>query len=189
MRTISRRKALRWLSWLSSLVFVAGVVTATIVFFGNTAKPLPKVETPSDAQQQVAVAQSKPKGKKVPLDPKARETAGRFLLAAAGRENLPLAWKLSGPEIRQGLSYKEWLTGNIPVHFYPADAIDQAPMKVDESYENEVWLEVALLPKKGAEVKAQIFFLGLNAQGKGKNRRWVVNYFQPRATPGAFVTE
>jgi hypothetical protein len=30
-------------------------------------------------------------------------------------------------------------------------------------------------------VPAQIFYVGLKAVGKGKDKKWLVNYFQPRA--------
>jgi hypothetical protein len=64
------------------------------------------------------------------------------------------------------------------VQYYPADAIDTATFKIDESHPSEALLEVALVPKKGAEVKPQIFFIGLK-KVKGK---WLVNYWAPRSS-------
>jgi len=65
------------------------------------------------------------------------------------------------------------------VQYYPADAIDTAAFKIDESYPTEAVLEVALIPKEGETVKPQIFFVGLKKSGG----RWQVYYWAPRAAP------
>ena len=64
----------------------------------------------------------------------------------------------------------------------PIDKLDVAPYKVDESFETSALLEVALLPRKGAGVRAQVFFLELKRLGTGKNARWVVDNWVPRAS-------
>jgi hypothetical protein len=118
---------------------------------------------------------------KVPLADEARRVAVRFIQTAVARENLDEAWTLVGPNLRGGLSRKEWVTGANPVVPYPIDQLDVAPYKVDESYTTSALLEVALLPRKGAGVRAQVFFLGLRKVGTGKNARWVVDNWVPRA--------
>lgn len=181
----SKQGIIRWLPWASGLVLVAGTVTFLIVFFGNTAEPLPEA-TRAQGDGTTAAA-PEPVQKTVPLDPKARRVAGEFILTAVARENLRKAWTLAGPDIRQNLTLKEWLTGNIPVQYFPADAIDRAPMKVDESFATSALLEVALLPKDSADIRGQVFFVGLQKVGKGKQARWVVNYFAPRSAPAVPV--
>ena len=79
------------------------------------------------------------------------------------------------------MTRQEWLTGNIPVVYYPAKAIETATFKVDESYPDEAILEVALLPKESAKVKPQIFFIGLKKDGAAA--RGGSNYWVPRAAP------
>lgn len=118
---------------------------------------------------------------KAPLPQEARRVAVRFIQTAVARVNLEEAWTLVGPNLRGGLSRKEWLTGNNPVVPYPIDQLEVAPYKVDESYERSALIEVALLPRKGAGVRAQVFFLGLVKVGSGKNARWVVDNWVPRA--------
>ncbi len=179
------RRFSRWFFWVSALVLVAGIVTALVVFVGNTGRDYDAVavKTPAGPPPKREVPQ-----KTVPLDPAARQVAGRFILTAVARENLAAAWKIAGPEIKQGLSLKEWLTGDIPVSFYPADAIDQAPMMIQESYKDSAFLEVALLPKEGSKIKPQSFIIGVTAVGKGKQRHWIVTYFAPGSAPGAYAT-
>ena len=166
----------RSLTLLSGLILVAGVVAFTVAWVGDTGT---SQETPlSNEPAQVFTPR-----KQVPLDVEARKVAGRFILTAVARENLGASYELVHPELRQGLSKREWLTGNIPVVYYPAKEIETARFKVDESYADEAILEVALLPKEASKVKPQVFFIGLKKAGKGAAARWQVNYWVPRAAP------
>lgn len=172
MRPTTRRS----LTLASALILVAGVVAFAVTWIGNTGESL---ETPlSDKPAQLFAPR-----KQVPLDAEARRVAGRFILTAVARENLGESYELVHPELRQGLTKKEWLTGNIPVVYYPAQEIEQARFKVDESYPDEAILEVALLPRDEKKVKPQVFFIGLKKAGKGAAARWQVNYWVPRAPP------
>jgi hypothetical protein len=166
----------RSLTLLSALTLVAGVVAFTVAWIGDTGT---SQEAPlSDEPAQIFTPR-----KQVPLDGEARRVAGRFILTAVARENLGASYELAHPELRQGMTKREWLTGNIPVVYYPAKEIDQARFKVDESYPDEAILEVALLPKDGSKVKPQVFFIGLKKAGQGAAGRWQVNYWVPRAAP------
>ena len=163
----------RHVSLLAGVVFTAGVVAFTVAYFGDTGT---SQETPlSNTPAQVFTPR-----KQVPLDQEARRVAGRFILTAVARENLGESYDLAHPELRQGMTRREWLTGNIPVVYYPAKEIETARFKVDESYPDEAILEVALLPKKGVDFKPQIFFIGLKKVGTGASAEWKVHYWVPR---------
>ena len=170
------RKGRRTATLGSGLILVAGVVAFTIAYFGNTGKSLESPRSNQPAQLFTA-------RKQVPLDVEARRVAGRFVLTAVARENLGESYDLVHPELRQGMTKQEWLTGNIPVVYYPAKEIETARFKVDESYPDEAILEVALLPKDPTKVKPQVFFIGLKKAGKGGAARWQVNLWVPRAAP------
>jgi hypothetical protein len=118
---------------------------------------------------------------KMPLADEARRVAVRFIQTAVARKNLDEAWTLVGPNLRGGLSRKQWLTGENPVVPFPIDELDVAPYKIDESYTTSALLEVALLPREGSGVRAQVFFLGLKKLGTGTDARWVVDNWVPRA--------
>jgi len=118
---------------------------------------------------------------KVPLSAEAKKVAMRFVQTAVARENLSEAWELAGPNVRGGLTREEWLTGAIPVVPYPIDLLEIAPYKVDESFTDSALLEIALLPKKNAGIRSQIFFMQLTRVGKGENAHWVVDNWVPRA--------
>jgi hypothetical protein len=118
---------------------------------------------------------------KAPLSDEARQVAVRFVQTAVARKNLAEAWTLSGPNIRGGLTRAEFLTGNNSVVPYPVDELDVAPYKIDYSYTNRALIEVALLAKKGAKIRSQVFFMRLEKVGKGASAHWVVNNWVPRA--------
>lgn len=161
---------------LSGLVLVAGVVAFSVAWLGDSGTSL---ESPLSSEP----AQIYTPRKHVALDAEARKVAGRFILTAVARRNLGESYALAHPELRQGMSKRQWLTGDIPVVYYPATQIETATFKVDESYPGEAILEVALLPKDASKVKPQVFFIGLKKAGKGDSARWLVNYWVPRAAP------
>lgn len=174
------RRFLRALTWVSALVLVAGVVAFATVRLGGNGSEAAST-TPRETLPEELPVPPQPKLESVPRA--ARVVAGEFILFAAGRENLAKAWKITHPDLKRqcGCTYKEWLTGNIPVQPYPVGNLDIAPFAVDELKPNRVVLRVALLPKEGSDVRSQAFFIGLKAVGNGKSRRWLVDYWAPIA--------
>jgi hypothetical protein len=163
------------LPWVAGLVLIAGVVAFAVVYFGNSSESVDSQLTATDAGA-VGTNASSPN---VKLDPEARRIAGEFILTAVVRKNLKRSYEITHPTLRQGLTLKEWLTGNIPVVFYPAAAIETATFSTEISKANEALLQVALLPKQGAAVKPQVFYIGL----KKVDGEWLVDYWAPRGSP------
>ena len=162
---------MRW-QLASLLLLVAGVVAVTVAWVGDTGT---SQERPvSDEPAQVFTPR-----KQVPLEPEARRVAGRFILTAVARRDLGESYGLAHPELRQGLTRREWLTGDIPVVYFPVAEIDGATFKVDESYADEAILQVALLPKASSKLQPQVFYIGL----KKNEGRWLVHYWVPRGAP------
>ena len=180
MSAITSSRVSQLAPWVAGLILVAGVVAFTVVYFGNTAESVESKVVDRETGAAIVPAQRK----SVELDPEARQVAGKFIVTAVARENLGESWALTHPDLRQGLTRQQWLTGNIPVQFYPAGAIDGATFKIDESYPDETTLEVALIPKDGEDVKPQIFYITL----KKTDGKWQVSYFAPRATPAVPTT-
>jgi hypothetical protein len=166
------------LPWLIAVGAVAAVIIGTIVIWGtNTGDSLntPLSKKPADDRSAVPTS--------VKIDPQARQVAKRFIETAVARKNLKEAYALAGPQIRQGQTLKEWMTGNIAVVPYDVDSLDYAPMKIDFSYPKEVQLQIALLPTDKAQkrgVTSQLFILSLI---KGKRGNWLVDSWVPRSSP------
>lgn len=163
-----------------ALPWIAGAVLALGVFaFWQT-----QIRTGSEPEQFTNQPVRNPGAEKtVPLAPEARQIAVQFIKTAVMRKNLRQAWSISGPGIRQNLTLRQWLSGNIPVQPYPDAAVDQSPVRVDWSYPNDVSLSVVLQPKKGSKDKPQVFFIGLKKFGSGANAKWLVDYWAPYAPP------
>jgi hypothetical protein len=161
--------------WVGLAILAVGAAVASFAFFRNTGH---SQETPLSNQPANIY---KPQ-KQVKVDSAARRVAGEFILTAVSRKNLAKSYDYVHPELRQGMTRKQWATGDIPVVYYPAKVLDKTAFKVDESYENEIYMEVALLPKAGSGWKPQIFYIGLKRVG-GKKGPWAVNYWVPRARP------
>lgn len=156
-----------------ALAAAAGVVA--LFAFGPNKNAAPEVF--NDDPVQVPVVQ-----KKAPLPKEAKQVAIRFVQTAVARENLEEAWELVGPNLRGGLTRAEWITGDNPVVPYPIDQLAVAPYKIDESFVDSALLEVALLPRDGANIRSQIFFLGLKRVGEGENTHWIVDNWVPRGS-------
>jgi len=165
----------------ATLVLIVGIVAFATVKLGgdgdSTAAPSTTTEELPIEDFNPATTEAAP----APVPAEARQAAGEFILAAAGREDLKKAWELSHPELRKqcGCTYKQWLTGNIPVQYYPTGNLEGATFDVDEATERRVVLEVLLSPKPGEEIEPQPFFIGLKAVGKGAKLEWLVDYWAP----------
>jgi hypothetical protein len=166
---LSSPKTQRWLLWISAAILAAGVAAVLIAFLRNTGSSEPQRFTSQPVQKVPSTPEH------VKADPAVKEVAGNFILTAVQRKNLDQAWPIVGPGIRQDLTYKQWLTGNIPVVPF-LKKIKLAPMKVDISQKDYALLEVVLLPVKG---RGEIYDIEL-IKRKGK---WLVNSWVPRSHP------
>ena len=83
------------------------------------------------------------------LEPEARKVAVRFLQTAVGRTELDAAWALATPELRSGVTLKEWRTGSLPIPPFPVQDLETTGFDVLESSKNKVLLQVLLVPKPG----------------------------------------
>jgi hypothetical protein len=175
---VNNERFQRALVSITAIVLVAGVVAFLSVRWGgddNDSRP-PTAAAP-------AVVDTQQNAKPGKLERGARVAAGEFILAAVGGEDLKKAWELSHPELREqcACTYKEWLTGFIPVQPYPVGNLDVAAFDVEEASPRNALLLVALVPKEGSDVKPQTFYIGLKTREQGGKKRWLVNYWAPRA--------
>jgi hypothetical protein len=160
------------LPWIVAVILVGGAIAAGIIW-SNTGKSTDTALTNQPAQDVSKIPPT------VKLTPGATKVARQFIRTAVARKNLPEAYTLVTEQIRQGQSLKSWKTGNIAVIPYPVDAIKYAPMKIDFSYPAEAQIQVALLPKQGSSVRAQLFIMDLVK----RNGKWLVNSWVPRSAP------
>jgi hypothetical protein len=178
---LSSPRFARRFSWVAGFVLLAGVIAFAIAYFGTGSADKTDVRA---ATNEPAPIKAEPT---VPLDPKAREVAGEFVVTAVTRQNVKKAWTLAHPELRAAVTKQQWFNGELPVPFYAAKSIDGASFKVESSHPGEVVLDLLILPKKGAVEGPQAFFVSLKPVGKGKNKHWAVTSFIPHGGPSTAV--
>ena len=86
-----------------------------------------------------------------------------FVRTAVRRHNLEASWPLIHPNLRQGLSRKEWLTGDIPVVPFPAKGI--IAWDLDWSYAGDVAADVVLQPVPNSGLYRKTFTIEFKRVG------------------------
>jgi hypothetical protein len=161
-------------------VAVLATVVAGAVLWGNTGPDAYRKPTAVKGGGSTA-APALPRH--VPLTNDRRQaalaTARKFLLTAVSREHVEDSWPLVHPTLRQGMTRREWATGDIPIVPYP---VDVARWRLGYSNAEGVGFEVLLLPDAGSEVRPQVFEIVLEELGAGDRRRWLVSAWAPRTT-------
>ncbi len=173
----------QWFLRAFTTAAVALLVVGAVKYIQSRPDPSPATNTETYGKDfELPVTEKQYKAADLPKG--VQRTAGEFILVAAGREDLAKAWKLTHPELRVqcGCTYKQWLTGNIPVQYYPTGDIETAAFDVEEITANEIYLRVLVLPKKGANVKPQVFDIGLKRHKAAKSASWLVNYWAPKTS-------
>lgn len=163
---------------VSAVVLLAGIVAilATTVFKG-TGNAYPDRFSNQPAQINHP-------DKRAPVTLGQIALARRFIKTAVARADLNSAYDLVGPDLRGGLTRKQWNTGTIPVLYYHADNANTVAFKVDYSYQTSALFEVNLHARPGTETRPTLlFFIGLKRQGGKPDGRWLVNYFEPNWRP------
>jgi hypothetical protein len=117
-----------------------------------------------------------PKPKTVKFTAAERAVARTFIQTAVARKNLEKAYAISGPGVREGMTLKQFKTGNIAVVPYLVNDGTSARMAIDQSYATSAQIEVFL---DTAGQRGRIFFMDLIKKG-GK---WYVNAWSPRGSP------
>jgi hypothetical protein len=142
----------------------------------STAAQGPNVPLPSYYQQPKKARFTRRNQREV------QKALALFLVSAVGRKHPAASWSVAGPDLRSGMTKKEWSTGSIPVQPYPVanKGLGQWD-NVEYSYRNAVGLEVLLQPKPGSgqgPVAADVDVI------KNRQGRWQVNYFMPKKYHG-----
>jgi hypothetical protein len=180
--------SVRALTWVSVLVLIAGTAALGTVWLSGDSGSSASPPTTTEGGQTVdefgeLPPETKPDVADVPAA--ARVTAATFVDGAVARNDLAKAWTVLHPEFKRecACTRAEWLTGNIPVQFFPSQGSDQIAFGVNEISPGVVVLEVLLMPKKGSGLNPTAFYVGMKSVGNGKNEKWLVYYFAPIGSP------
>jgi len=169
----SPRRQRRFL-WLSGAVLLVGIgAFIAIVVLRGTGNAFPDRFSNKPAQL------SRP-DKKAPVTKDEIALVRRFIETAVARKDLDAAYSFVHPDLRGGLTRKQWDRGTIPVLYYHADNAKTVLFKVDYSYQTQALFEANLHAVPGTEERPSLlFFIGLKREGGKPTGRWLVNYFEP----------
>jgi hypothetical protein len=148
----------KWAPWIAVAVLVAGVCAyaATRIASGGGSPA-----TTTSAAQPSAVAKE-------------------FVATAVARKQLARAWALAAPEMKQGLTLKQWLTGTIPVTPYPVGKAAEK-FTVQSSTANDAVIRVSFIPPPASSTPSGDFLITLHRNGGN----WLVTSWVPRQTVNA----
>jgi hypothetical protein len=111
-----------------------------------------------------------------------RRVLKEFISSAVVRNDVSRSWNIAAPSMRQGVTYKQWKNGQIPVSPYPAANKGWGKWSyVEFSYRNSVGLEVFLFPRPGSGWSAMSADVGLV---RARDGRWLVDYWMPKRFHG-----
>jgi len=110
----------------------------------------------------------------------------QFIATAVVRHNVSKAWNYAGPSLKEGLTRKQWDKGNLPVIPFPAankgwGNWSFVQYSYREAQKHTVGLEVYLFPKPNSGWSAMTADVEVV---KGKNGRWLVDYWMPKRFHG-----
>jgi hypothetical protein len=187
--TLSSARFNRLMLWVGVAVFVAGAFALVFKFAGGSdATPknpdkgfkatLPAPTHPLKNSQGVTVKTFEQ------LDPSMRATIRKFIGTAVARKHLEEGWKVTAPSLRNQVSHKQWMTGNLPVIPFPVENLDRVQYYLDYASTQAVLIEVGVTPKASAHMRPATFQLEIVPvkNGSGKTQ-WLVDYWMSRWTP------
>jgi hypothetical protein len=177
---LSSRRVQNWLPWLGAVVLAAGVIAFVVVRFGGNTAPKEQVN-PTGPQVQFPKAQ-----KNIAFPSEAWAVARKFAFTAVSRKHLGESYILSDPksDVRGGFTMKQWLTGTIPVVYYPVAKMHKTNWKnTNYAHPRDVQTSAVLIPRAHSGQRPITVEIGLTKIGTGANAHWAVNYFAPIAGP------
>jgi hypothetical protein len=116
--------------------------------------------------------------KLTPADRKAISASiDTFVNHAVKRQDVAASYDVVAPELKAGMTRKEWAKGDIPAYPYPARGLSHG-WTILYVTRDEVAVNLILRPKPGVRMRGILFNLYLRpAHGK-----WLIDSFMPAAT-------
>jgi hypothetical protein len=160
----TRRRLFR----LSAALAVVAVITGVAVFARSPKQP--SSSPAKNAPPAEIVKQSKYVS---PADRRAIDrTLDEFIPAALDHSSPLTAWRLAGPDLKDGTTLREWRNGTSPVPYYPARGKTFHDWTIIDAGRDYVDFNLLVHPRKGSKTTSTYVFAGSMLKRGG---RWLVN--------------
>jgi hypothetical protein len=166
------------------VLVLSGAVAFIGVNYANTGKKIPNHFTNEPPQ----LVPPPPEAAALTAEDRdaARAVAERFIDSAVLRVRVDDSWEITAPSLREGFTRAVWARGNIPVvPFQPASAVEGIKYRVDWSGVDKIYLKVAIVPKRSANMTGGAFDMGLERAGPAGSHQWLVDYWVPSSPSSA----
>jgi hypothetical protein len=100
-----------------------------------------------------------------------------FVNHAVKRHDVSASYDVTAPELRAGMTRKEWAKGDIPAYPYPARGTSHG-WTILYVTRDEVAVNLILRPKPGVKIRGILF----NVYLRPVHGKWLVDSFMPAAT-------
>lgn len=104
-------------------------------------------------------------------------TINTFVNHAVKRQNVGASYDVVAPELRAGMTRKQWAKGSIPAYPYPARGTEHA-WTILYVTRDEVAVDLILRPRPGIDTRGILF----NVYLRPVHGKWLVDSFMPAAT-------
>jgi hypothetical protein len=166
----------RRLAVLSALCVIGGGIAAAIVLL-PTGKSLDRGPT---SLPPAAEARPSPAPRQTRLSAAERHrlvaSISLFVTTSVARHHPEQSWPIVHPILREGMTKRQWSTGNIPVVPYPAIGVDL--IHLDSVVRQTALVEIVLEPKPGAHLARKTFQIELRRLPRSPHL-WAVSSWVP----------
>lgn len=178
-RHLSHRRKRRLLIW-GSLAVVAGGIAAAVVLIpsvkhtgASAPTPPPRARTRTQPR-----ARPKPRTHTIRLTPAEKRrllgSISLFVTTSVARRHPERSWPIVDPQLREGLTRRQWASGNIPVVPYPAVGFDL--IRLESLVGTSALVELILVPKAHSHLLRKTFQIQLNRQPRPPHLWTVVSW-------------
>jgi hypothetical protein len=156
---------------------VAGGVAVAAIVLPRGEKPDHSVSSPPSAAERATLS-AKPHPIHLTRADRSgiRDTISFFVSTAVARRHPERAWPIAGPGLREGLTKRQWATGNIPVVPYPAAGVTL--LNVQSLERGRALVDVVLRPQSTSGLVSKTFEIELRRSAR-LHEGWTVAAWVP----------
>jgi hypothetical protein len=161
----------------AAVMLVPSVKNADVTPAGSATAPLP-----------LPPPKPKPRPHRTPLTAQERRrllsSISLFVTTAVAREHPERSWPIIDPSLREGLTKREWASGNIPVVPYPAVGFDL--IRLQSLVGSTALVEIILVPKAHSHLVRKTFEIELRRRPRPPHL-WAISSWVPEGVSQAQI--